>query len=232
LEVPVIPPESTYTLPIWREDQAFELTSQYPNADDVIISYNVTLSLNVRLGAVYDDGFVVDFLRSHDSGVVGTDITLRISYRDADTSPWRVLVTFGKAYRIVDALGRSLVYVEELPSVVVRRTAATDYLSIQEAIDRMLEQNAYPFVSIAATSSSIYTRTFDAVLPRDFQSSLNFSVGGVEVTLPVFLDEDAYQTQVVSVEIVNDDSWNKCYVMYWTAAEAHLWLYGNGSCPY
>jgi hypothetical protein len=103
---------------------------------------------------------------------------------------------------------------------------------MQQAIDRMERNNTYPFVSVAATSSSTWRRSLTTTVHMDLEVSVKVGVGGSQAALSTYIGVAAGQSQSVSTAITNNDSWDKCYVLYQLAIEIHVWLYNNGACPY
>ncbi len=227
-----VPLNTMYTMPVWRENQPVRVASQYPNAANVEISYNVTLDLMMSLGVEYDEGFPVGFLGVNGAGELGTDISMRMTHSDSGGSPWSAYVTIGTVYRIVDTEGRSLVYMEGHAASEFAPAVTTEYLTMEGAMERMAEEGRYPFVQIAATSSQTQTRTINMTLLANLEAGVDVSVNDIKVNLPAYLVVNAHENQTVSIEITNYDSWDKCYVLYYRAIEAHIWLYGNSACPY
>lgn len=234
-----IQPGTSYTwqVHVWRADINENLLDEFPNDPNghTQISFTTSTSIQVSVNAKLSGNVQAGFLGVDVAGSVGTTITMQQQVTESFSSPYEVYKVLGEIIRVQDANGNYIVYAVPYSSSLFQTAGITDYLTMNEGINRDSMAGIYPYLQVAPSGSSTFTYTFSQEVNMDL--SVGITIGGsflglsASVTLTIDFSTTSGTSQSVALQVTNPTTGNACYVVFQEGMEIHAWFYGNGNCP-
>ncbi len=218
---------TTYTVTVWEQSEDVNLLYEFPDSSNTSVSYTTSTNIEFSANAKVSGGIQDGFLGTNAAGYVGTTLTMESGFSQIGSSPYLTYYQKGITYKVEDASGNTIIYVQSFASSLFSSANTQEYLTMSQGITDAENKGENPYVTIAGNHQQSYQYTFSTTTTLDGQ----VSVTAFGVTLTTEVSTSSGTTQTVALTITNKASQNECYVVYQEGPEIHAWYYFQGICP-
>jgi hypothetical protein len=220
---------SSISVDVSEEPVSLFLFREFSHSPNVTISLEISRGLRFSVDAVARGSVSLGFLPINAASESGADFAVPESMgASASAGSYALLYRQARAFQVVDIEGDSVVYMVPTPEGRFEFSAATDHVTMDEAIELNLARDIYPFVQIAGSGISTYW--WDVVEGSGIPLAQNATAFGTELPLTFAADDE--RRAKFTVRIVNPGDDEDCYVMYRESFEFHLWFYAPSRCSF
>jgi hypothetical protein len=222
-----LPRNSHVSVNVSEEEVSLVLFREFSHSANVTISVVLSAGVKFSVDAVAKGSLSLGFLEVNAANRPGADFIVPATLETTAPGSHAVVYRGAKAFRVVDVWNDSVIYLVPTPGGRFEFLAATDALTMSEAIARDGAANINPYVQIAG--HGIMTISWDVRTRTGIPLVENAAAFGTELRSTFGVDAGAHAT--FTVKITNEGDSNNCYVLYRQSFEFHLWFYSPTGCP-